>query len=207
MGELTRHRCLIYDGTPLGHLPVVGMAIIERLQSNYRCLYLNSPRMVAGLRTYVAAAGVDVTTAVARGALVLSSEQDNLVDGEFDADAMLAKLGRAVRRALSDGYSGLWASGDILWEVGNERNLAKLLAYEIGLEALLETEPALRGICQYHRDRLPPSAVQVALFSHQTVYLDKTLSHLNPHYRQLATLRSTPDQAERRVGRMLHQLR
>ena len=162
--------------------------------------------MVAGLRTYIAAAGVDVAEAVASGALVLSSEQDHLVGGEFDSDGMLAKLARAARQAVSDGYAGLWASGDMLWEFGSERNLGKLLAYEIEIESLLETEPALCGLCQYHRDTLPASAAQIALFTHQTVYHNETLSCLNPHYRQLATLRSAPDEAEWRVGRMLDQL-
>jgi len=162
--------------------------------------------MVAGLRTYIAAAGVDVATAVASGALVLSSEQDHLVDGEFDTDNMLSKLAKAVRQALSDGYSGLWASGDMLWEFGSEKNLANLLAYEIELESLLETEPALCGLCLYHRDTLPASAAQIALFTHQTVYRNESLSRLNPHFRQLTTLRSAPDQAECLVGRMLDQL-
>ena len=206
MDDLTRHRCIVYGGSPAVHLPVVTTAIIERLRANYRCLYLNSPPMVAGLRSQIAAAGIDVVDAVARGALVLSSEQDHLVNGEFDSDAMLAKLARALRQALSDGYSGLMASGDMLWELGGERNLAKLLAYEIDLESLLETEPALCGICQYHRDILPASAAQVALFTHQSVYRNETLARLNPHYRQLATLRSEPDHAELHVSEMLERL-
>lgn len=206
MEELPRHRCLIYNGAPSVHLPVVSAAIIERLQANYRCLYLNSPPMVAGLRTHIAAAGVDIVAAVDSGALVLSSEKDHLTGGEFDSDSMLAKLARAVRHARSDGYSGLWSSGDMLWEFGNHRNLAKLLAYEVELESLLEKEPALCGVCQYHRDTLPASAVQVALFTHQTVCRNATLPSLNPHYRQLATLRSERGHDERRVAQMLDQL-
>ena len=40
---------------------------------------------------------------------------------------------------------------------------------------------------------VPQFAPTPALLSHQTVYRDETLSYLNPHYCQLATLRSAPD--------------
>ncbi len=197
---------MVYDGTPSVYLPEMTRAVIERLHANYRCLYLNSPAMVAGLRSSLAASALDVVHEVARGALILSSEQDHLVDGEFDVDQMIAKLANALEEAQADGFAGLWASGDMLWEFGNEDNLTKLLAYEVGLEALLERKPALCGICQYHRATLPATAVQVALYTHQTVYVNQTLSCLNPHYRQLATLRAAPDEADRLVEKMISQL-
>ncbi len=115
--------------------------------------------MVAELRSYLAASGVDVADRIDRGALNLSSDQDHLIDGEFDADRMLAKLADALQNAQADGYTGLWASGDMMWEFGNEKNLGKLMMYEIGLEALLEKQPGLCGICQYHRNALPETAV------------------------------------------------
>jgi hypothetical protein len=192
MEEFSRHRSIIYEGAPSVHLPVVSRAAAERLQANYRCLYLNSPAMVAGLRVYLAAAGGDVTETVARGALLLSSTQDHLVDGEFDIERMLTRLANEVERALADGYAGLWASGDMLWEFGRERNLPKLLAYELGLEELMQKHPQLSGICQYHRDTMPADAVQVALYTHETTYINEMLVRLNPHYRQPETLQAAP---------------
>jgi hypothetical protein len=185
MEQFAQHRCLIYDGAPSTHLPALAAVAVEHLRANYRCLYLNSPTMVAGLRTYLAAAGVEVADAVKREALVLTSDQDHLIDGEFDVERMLALLEHTTRQALADGYVGLWASGDMLWEFGSERNLTKLFAYEVALEELMRAQPALRGICQYHRDTLPVEAVQVALYAHPTVFINETLSRLNPHYHQI----------------------
>jgi hypothetical protein len=185
MEQSAQHRCLIYDGAPSLQLSVLAAVAVEYLRANYRCLYLNSPTMVAGMRTYLAAAGVEVATAVQRGALVLTSDQDHLIDGDFDVDRMLALLDHATKQALSDGYVGLWASGDMSWEFGAEKNLTKLLAYEVGLEELMRTQRALRGICQYHRDILPVEAVQVALYAHPTLFINETLSRLNPHYHQI----------------------
>jgi hypothetical protein len=181
--------------------------IKERLQENYRCLYLNSPAMIAGVRAYLAARGIDVVQSVGRGSLVLSSDQDHIIDGEFNSDKILTKLGRLVEEALADGYAGLFASGDMLWEFGNERNLDKLLAYETRLEELLKTLPALSGICQYHREILPASAVKAALYTHQTIYLNDTLARVNPHHRQPGTLRLETQESERAITAMLAGLR
>ncbi len=197
MDHFSRHRCMVYDGAPSVHLSKIAEAVVEHIQTNYRCLYLNSPTMVAGLRLKIAAHGLDIADTVARGALILSSDQGHLVEGNFHVERMLAQLADGVRRALAEGYQGLWASGDMLWEFGSEKNLDKLLEYELGLERLLRDQPALCGICQYHRDSLPDSAVQVALHTHGVVYLNHTLPRLNPFYR-----RSLPSEAPNSANRL-----
>lgn len=157
--------------------------IVERLEENWRCLFLNSPPMVAGMRSYLAAAGLDVSEAVRKGELVLSSDQAHLVNGYFDPVLMLDLLKQTVREALRDGYQGLWATGDMTWELGNNRkNFSKLLEYEIGLEKLFQTLPALNGICQYHADTLPVDVVEKALYTHRAVYISQTLSLINPYH-------------------------
>jgi MEDS: MEthanogen/methylotroph, DcmR Sensory domain len=62
---------------------------------------------------------------------------------------MLGMLSDSVHAALTDGYSGLWATGDMTWELGSRKNFEKLLEYEIGLEEMFRSYPALSGICQY----------------------------------------------------------
>jgi hypothetical protein len=172
---------MIYRGSPSKHLPALASTIARKLAENRRCLYLNTPAMVAGIRTYLFADGVDVSRETSKGALVLSAEQ-HLNDGCFDADQMLAMLSSAVDDALRAGYTGLWATGDMTWEFGHERNLAKLREYEIGLEELFQRQPALEGMCQYHIDTMPPDAVLDGLKSHRACYINQTLSVLNPYF-------------------------
>jgi hypothetical protein len=173
---------MIYEGSPVKHLPGLARLTREKLRANHRCLYLNSPSMVAGIRSYLAADGLDVAQEVSKGSLVLSSAWDHLADGVFDPAQMLSMLTDAVRKALADGYAGLWATGDMTWELGSEKNCAKLLAYECGLEEMFRNCPALSGICQYHRDTLPEDALRAALSKHRGVYLNETLSRINPFY-------------------------
>lgn len=154
----------------------------DKLSSNNRCLYVNSPAMVEEMQFYLAAAGVDVAQAVRKGALVLSSDQSHLVNDRFDIDRMLGILADAVSQALNDGYSGLWATGDISWEFANEKNFAKLLEYEYLLEDLFEKQPAFSGLCQFHTKDLPADAIQWALCTHRAVYITEEVSKLNPYY-------------------------
>ena len=177
---------MIYEGAPSAHLNSISQTLRERLNANYRCLYLNSPGMVAGMRSHLAAAGLDLHGEVRRGSLILSSDQGHLVNGTFDTERMIAALRQALEQALSDGYAGLWASGDMTWEFGREANLNKLLGYEERLEAFMHANPGLCGVCLYHRDTLPAHAIATAEATHSAIYVSATLSRLNPLYRYSA---------------------
>lgn len=183
MTSVPRHMCMIYDGDPAKSLPCIATLILGKLALNYRCLYLNSPRMVAEVRSHLAAAGVDVAEETGRGSLVLSSGHSHLVDGHFDVASMITMLTGAVRRALSDGYRGLFATGDMTWEFGPDQNFETLLEYETALEDVFERLPHLSGVCQYHRGTLPVDAVRTGLHTHRGLYVNETLRQINPHYK------------------------
>jgi MEDS: MEthanogen/methylotroph, DcmR Sensory domain len=206
MDAMARHQCLIYEGSPAKYLRTVAQLLFDRLRANYRCLYLNSPAMVAGIRSYLAAMGLDVAQEASRGALVLLSDQKHLVDGRFHAAHMLSLLAEAVEGALTDGYAGLWATGDMTWEFGSWGNFEDLLEYECGLEELFRRQPALTGLCQYHHDTLPEDALQVAISQHDAMYLNETLLRMNPFYVRAGSAKthgtSTPN-----VSEMLEELR
>jgi len=182
METLPRHQCLIYEGAPSRQLPSLAALTVEKLGQNYRCLYLNSAPMVAGMRSYLAAAGVDVAHEVEKTSLVLSSDQGHLVGGQFNVERMIRTIEEAIQQALDDGYAGLWATGDMTWELGSERDRWRLLEYEWRLEKLFRAHPQLSGICQYHADTLPRDLMRQGLLGHQSIFVSETLSLLNPHY-------------------------
>ncbi|WP_109488253.1 MEDS domain-containing protein [Occallatibacter savannae] len=185
----SRHQCLIYEGAPSRHIPAVASALGEKLRSNHRCLYLNSRPMIAGLKSQLAAYGIDVEHAISSGNLVLSAEQNHLLgEWEFDVPSMMATLERSLQQALSDGYQGLWATGDMTWEFGPAKDLTKLLEYEWRLEDFMRRHPEMSGICQYHADTLPRDILHKGLRSHRHLFISETLTILNPHYSE----RSSP---------------
>lgn len=171
-------------------MPALAATMAHKLAENYRCLYLNSPAMVAGMCSCLAGQGVDVVQELAKGSLVLSSDQSQLYGGGFDVEKMISQLEAAILQALKDGYCGLWASGDMSWEFGNEKNFSKLLRYERRLEELCRSQPALCGVCQYHSDLLPHKVLRESLLTHPAVFINETLSRINPHYTE-----AEPDEA------------
>jgi hypothetical protein len=182
MQPIPRHQCLIYSGAPTEQLAGLALMIRKKLEANYRCLYLNSPQMVAGMRAYLTSSGLDVHDAVVNGRLILSSGHDHLADGKFDAQRMLRLLKDAYDDSLKEGYAGLWASGDMAWEFGPARDFDKLVQYERALEAFFHSHPNLQGVCQYHADVLPDEAVKSGLALHPAIYVNETLSRINAQY-------------------------
>lgn len=182
MLKTCRHQCLIYEGSPATYLPALVSVIGQKLKEDHRCLYLNSPPMVAGLGSYLFAGGIQVPKEVMKGSLVLSSDTGHLHNGRFDTERMLGLLTDAVNQALRDGYAGLWATGDMSWEFGPEKDFSKLVEYEWRLEELFQKLPMLSGICQYHSDTLPPEVIGQGLMTHRAVFVNDTLSRLNSHY-------------------------
>jgi hypothetical protein len=182
MEEMPRHQCLIYDGSPAKMLPALAAHIKQKLSENVRCLYLNSPTMVAGMRSYLFAGGVDVVYEVARTSLILTSDRSHVKDGHFDIDQMLRMLEETLNTALSDGYRGLFATGDMTWELGQDKDLKELLEYEWRLEKFFQRNPAISGICQYHADTLPRENMYHGLLVHPALYINQTLTVINPHY-------------------------
>lgn len=126
--------------------------------------------------------GLDVTGEIRKGRLVLSAEQTHLVNGHFEIEQMMQSLREAVEQALKDGYSGLWATGDMTWEFGPDRDFSRLVEYERQLEAYMREQPALSGICQYHASTLPREVLRHGFVVHPSRFVNETLSLINPHY-------------------------
>jgi MEDS: MEthanogen/methylotroph, DcmR Sensory domain len=96
--------------------------------------------------------------------------------------SMLDMLEDALDQALGDGHEGLFATGDMTWEFGSEKNFSKLMDYEYRLEELMHKRPELCGICQYHQDTLPHEVTRQALLTHPMLFINETLSRVNPSY-------------------------
>ncbi|MCW3102173.1 MAG: uncharacterized protein JWO09_613 [Bacteroidetes bacterium] len=177
----SRHQCLIYEGSPSQKLPFLAAIIQRKLAEGYRCLYLNSAPMVAGMGSTLASIGVDVTSEIAKASLILSSDPVT-ADGDFDSKLMLSQLENALDEAVKDGFKGLWASGDMTWEFGPGKDFSKLLEYELGLEEMFRRRKELCGVCQYHQDTLPQDVMRQSLLVHRSIVISETLSRINPHY-------------------------
>lgn len=182
MDSSGRHQCLIYEGMPSNHQPAVAAILLDKLQQNHRCLYLHSPPMIAGIHSHLAAAGLDVVQELKNTNLVLTSDRPHLAGGRFDVELMINSLEETLNQAIRDGYVGLFATGDMSWELGMEKEPAKLLEYEWRLEKLFHERAELNGICQYHVGSLPPEMMRHSLLSHPSIFISAKKSLISPHY-------------------------
>jgi hypothetical protein len=196
MDQIPRHQCLIYEGPPSRHLVALAAVVRQKLYENYRCLYLDSHPMVAGMRSYLAAAGVDVAEESLKGRLVLTSDRDHLINGcQFDLELMMQSLQDALKQALDDGFQGLWATGDMTWEFGPDKDFSKLLEYEWRLEEFFREHPQMGGLCQYHVETMPRKYLRHGVVSHPAIFLNQTLSMINPIYRYSGSFERTQSEA------------
>jgi signal transduction histidine kinase len=179
--EPSRHKCLIYDGHPAEQLPVVIPFLTDGLQNNWRCFYLGSPEMIQMIDSSLEGHGVQASQEVHRGALVMSSDRSYLAGGEFNPRMLADMLGDLVDESVQDGFQGLCATGDMVWELGADKNFERLLEYEALLEQLFRDKP-LRGICQYQRTLIPAPAIRDALLTHRSMYMGDQLNQDNLFY-------------------------
>lgn len=178
VSEVSRHKCLIYDGHPSEQLPVIVPLLEEGMRANERCLYMGDPVMVEMVKAALAERGIDVAEEIAAGRMVFSSERPPEV---FDPEAMVGNLVEMIDAALRDGFTGLCATGDMRWELGSDANFEKLTQYEALLERVFRDKP-LRGICQYHRDTVPRTALEAAVRAHRSLYVGGQLNSDNLFY-------------------------
>jgi DcmR-like sensory protein len=82
--EVSRHKCLIYDGDPSQQLPVVIPLLLDGLKDNWRCLFLGDPDTIRMIDSALSSNDVDTQHEQARGALILSAERSHLDRGGFD---------------------------------------------------------------------------------------------------------------------------
>lgn len=182
MEIVPRHQCFLYDGPPSLNVPCLGKALREMLSRNYRCLYLNCEEMVGVMQAFLAEAGVDVNGEMRRGSLILSSDRGHLMNGRFDLKSMMSGLEDALQQALTDGFAGLFATGDMSWEFGPAADFSELMEYEWKLEDFFESHPQLSGVCQYHAGSIPGEVMQQGLTAHPAIFVNEELSLPNPHF-------------------------
>lgn len=201
-----QHECLIYEDSSPQQFRALTPILDRKLKANYRCLYWAHPSMVSEFKSFLVAEGIDVEGGTERGNLLLSSAQDHLLAGwQFDVEKIIEVLSRTLAEALTDGYQGLWATGDIEWEFGPQKDFSKLVEYELRLEHFLGQNPNIGGVCQYRAGILPRDVVRKGLLVHPQLLVDQSSSLVNswytPEFLQGSELDSELDSA---IDRILH---
>lgn len=171
------HACLFYDDPSIS-CAITAEYIKAGLRNNEQCLYLADPPAVRAL-TLRLSEEIDVERETQRGALLLTSGRDHLVQGQFDVTTMIQFLRKGMEGALNGGFTGLRATGDVVWELGAALDFEKLSDYEINLDHFFFGKK-LTGLCQYNCNVVQHDYLRRSLMCHNAVVFEQTVSVENP---------------------------
>ena len=163
------HVCGLFESEE-EQLTIAVRYIASGLESGDRCLYAaGSAEALRRFESELARSGVDVEEAIQAGALLQRTTADtHLAGGRFDCDRMLRYLNDAVEAALTGGFNGLRACGDMSWLLDQPEGADQVAEYEAMLNHVLDGVRAA-GMCMYDRTRLPHAIIDQALATHRSV--------------------------------------
>lgn len=188
------HACLFYDD-PVTSRTITAEYIKADLQNNECCLYLADLDAITALTDQLQNE-IDYDYETKRGALLLTSGRDYLVQGRFDGGNMIKFLRQGIDDALKAGFTGLRASGDVVYELGDDVDLVKLGEYELYLDHFFFGKK-LTGLCQYNCNVVHHDYLRNSLMCHNAVVFEQTVAVENP-YRNLA-----PEHVSQSLNQML----
>lgn len=176
------HACLLY-GPGRERLAVSARFIAQGLATGERCLYVSPTLDMTGIVDALDREGVDVADRVAFGALRLATAaRSYLAGGAFSPDAMLSALETDVRDSRAAGYTGLRATRDMSWALGNRTATVLLEDYERRLQRVFDAG-SLTALCQYDRDAFPHDLLETMQTIHDVSVDDRRAAPAAAHER------------------------
>jgi hypothetical protein len=197
-----RHICLPFESDSEKQEAVAAF-VIEGLAQGKRCLFVGTRDELSELSAALTAAGISLDRALTRRrVLFLTREDAYLTDGGFDPDIVLGRLRQYVRDAVADGFTGLYASGELVY-VPADAAWQQIVRYEAQMNETFARLP-LTSLCRYPRSVVPAHRVQDVLRTHPVAIVRREACQ-NPFYERTELALSNDSQA--RVDWQLRQLR
>jgi two-component system, sensor histidine kinase PdtaS len=196
------HICLPFE-TDSEKLEAVVAFVIEGLTQGKRCLFVGTPQELADLGAPLETAGICVSRALSRRRMIFMTREEAYLDnGVFDPDTVLARIEQHVRDAIADGFTGLHATGELVYVPG-DADWRRIVQYEAQVNETFARLP-LTTLCRYPRAIVPAHRVQDVLRTHP-VAIVRNESCTNPFYERSQLALSTDSQA--RLDWQLRQMR
>jgi hypothetical protein len=158
------HACLLFSSRK-DQVASITNYLKQGFPRKERCVFLGDPITVDKVKDSLQSSGINVQDQTDKEALVLTSERTFLNKGLFAADRMIYFLQQAEIEAKAAGFSGLRATGDIVWQMGPNVDFRLFLDYEKLLDTFL-TKSNIAGLCQYHTDSVPAHYLEEAVKLH-----------------------------------------
>ncbi|WP_203904161.1 MEDS domain-containing protein, partial [Virgisporangium aliadipatigenens] len=144
------HACLTFTD-PDERLDIVAAFVRDGLERGDKVLCLTDALTPDELEGVLVERGITPQEPLARGQLEVTTSAAAFVSsGAFDAERVIAALGRHMAEAQSAGYPGLRVTADMCWALRPVAGLEQLVEYESRFTRLLAGSGAT-AVCQYDR--------------------------------------------------------
>lgn len=174
------HLCCLYE-TEEEHQAVLTPFLRQGLERGEKVLYIVDTHTGEVVLDYLRGDGLDVEPYLSSGQLVIFTSDDVYMrGGVFDPEGMIALLRAETEQALSEGYSGLRATGEMTWALQGMPGCERLIEYEAKLNEFVPGSKCL-AICQYDRRRFAPQALLDVLHTHPLIAIGRSV-YKNPYY-------------------------
>ncbi len=159
------HICGLF-GSPEEHRSLVAPFMRHALERYEKLLYLADSHGAEQILGYLSADGVQAAPYVMSGQIrILESREGWPSGGDFDPEAMIARLSAETRAALAAGFDGLRVAAEMSWALRQPMGAERLIDYESRLNGFLPASRCL-ALCQYDRRRFPPQVLLEILEIH-----------------------------------------
>jgi hypothetical protein len=197
-----QHICLPFESEAEQETALLSF-VHEGLTRGKRCLFVGTRVAYEQLGVQLEEQGICALRAESRGALLFSTpEKEYLQDGVFDPNVVLSRIEGYINDALTDGFTGLCATGELM-NVPSDDVWRQIVWYEAQINESFARQPFV-ALCRYPRTIVPPDRVQDVLRTHPVAIVRGETCD-NPFYERADLALSDDSQA--RVDWQLRQLR
>ena len=162
---------------------VLGPFIAEGLGQGEKSLYVVPPPAREVHERRLREAGIDVDEAISNGQLeVLAWNVMYLANGRFDKDAMLERLGRALRNRVGQRFSMGRLVAHMEWAREEQAGMNDLAEFEAAADRLLSKFDDV-AVCVYDLTKFSANTIVDVMRSHPSVVIGGSL-YSNPFYTQ-----------------------
>lgn len=162
------HVCCFYT-TETEHQAVVTPYLRHGLERAQKVLYVSDSHSKETILGYLRDSGVDPGPYLERGQLTVLSVHDVAARQRHSGPHGAVDWLRAeMEQAKREGYSELWATGEMTWVLWKLPNPDRLAEYEAQLNQFIPNSSCV-CLCQYDRRRFSPQALMNALRAHPLV--------------------------------------
>jgi signal transduction histidine kinase len=174
------HCCLLFS-SPEDQAAVAVPFLAIGLERGERSVFVADGAALERIRHGLKDAGVAVERELENRRLVLDDAREFLDRGRFNTDKMLGFLQQTYEATIAEGFTALRATGDVSWQVGDEKDFSDVVYYETLLDVFFLGK-RLVGMCQYPKSMCPPDVLSGILNTHRVAAIDLEICSNNFHY-------------------------